>query len=135
MSGSSLILPSWILLKSCSSESARGGGHRLLALLLLAEGDDRAGLRLVLDDLERVAGLRQILEARDLDGRGRAGLVDLLAAVVVHRAHAAEDRAREEDVADLERAGLDEHRRDVAAARVAPRLEHDAARLFGGRAP
>ena len=54
-------------------------------------------------------------------------VVDLVAAVVLHRADAAEDRAGEEDVADLQRPRLDEHGRDVAAAGLAARLEHDAA--------
>ena len=50
------------------------GGHLLLALLGLTVAGDLAGPRLVLDDLEGVAGLGDVLEAHDLDRVGRAGL-------------------------------------------------------------
>ena len=48
-------------------------------------------------------GVRDVVEAHDLDGSRGAGLVDALAAVVEHRADAADRGAGEEDVADLER--------------------------------
>ena len=56
--------------------------------------------------------------------------VDRLAVLVEHRAHAAEHRAGQHDVAALERARLHEHRRHRAAALVEARLDHDA---LGGR--
>ena len=57
------------------------------ALLLRAEAGDLPGLRLVLDDLEGIARVRDVVEAHDLDGGRRAGLEDALAAVVEHRAN------------------------------------------------
>src|SRR5687767_10837921 len=70
-------------------------GHLALVRGLLRLGD-------VGDDLEGLAGLRHALEAEHLDGRGGAGLVDVLAAVVVHGAHLAEDLPHDERVADAE---------------------------------
>ena len=59
---------------------------------------------------------------------GSASL-DPLAAVVVHRAHAAPVRARHERVADVQRAALHEQRHDRAAARVELGLDDDAGGL------
>ena len=59
-------------------------------------------------------------------------LLDPLAAIVVERAHAAPGVAGDDRVADLQRAALDEHRRDRAAADVEARLD-DRARRLGGR--
>ena len=52
-----------------------------------------------------------------------------LAGVVLHRADAAPVRAGHDRVADLERAALDEHRDDGAAARVELGLDDDARRV------
>ena len=59
-------------------------------------------------------------------------LRDALAAVVVHRADAAPVGAGDERVADAQRAALDEHRDDRAAARVELGLDDDAGRLGVG---
>ena len=65
-------------------------------------------------------------EAED-DHRGRGtGLGDALALVVLERPDAAERLADDDDVADLERAGLDEGGRDRAAALVQLRLDDGA---------
>ena len=69
---------------------------------------------------------RHVGQALDLDRNRRAGLVDRLAVLVGHRAHAAEDRAGEHDVAALQRARLHQDRRDRAAALVEARLDDDA---------
>ncbi len=59
---------------------------------------------------------------------GRRG-VDLLAAVVVERADAPPGVAGDDRVADLQRAALDQHRRDGAAADVDARLDDRAGGL------
>ncbi len=56
-------------------------------------------------------------------GVARLRLLDLLAAEVVERAHLAPGVAGDDRVADAERAALDEHRRDRAAADVEARLD------------
>ncbi len=52
--------------------------------------------------------------------------LDRLAAIVEERAHAAPLAAGDEDVADLERAALDQHGGDRAAAALELRLDHHA---------
>ena len=59
-------------------------------------------------------------------GSRRAGVLHLLAVVVDQGADAAPLGAGDDDVADLERAALDEHGRDRAAAAVELGLDHDA---------
>ena len=59
-------------------------------------------------------------------------LLDLLAAVVVERLHAAGRIARDDGVADAQRAAVDEHRGDGAAPDVEPRLDDRPGRV-GGR--
>src|SRR5690606_4185775 len=81
--------------------------------------------RLVLDDGETVAGLRRPLEAENLDGHRRAGVLDLVAVVVDERTHAAPLVAGDEDVARLERAGLNEDGRNRATPLVQLRLDDD----------
>ena len=100
--------------------------HQLVAPEVAAIFGDLAGARLVLHHAEPVAGLRRRLEAEHLDRRRRAGLAHLLAAIVDQRAHAAPFGAGDDDVADTQRAALDEHGRDRAAAAVELRLDHDA---------
>ena len=64
------------LVKSWSSDIRAWLGARPRAALLLgAELGDAARLRLVLDHLEHVAGVRQVVEAGDLDRRRGAGLL------------------------------------------------------------
>jgi hypothetical protein len=121
------------LVEELFEREARGGGHGLLPVLLLTEAHDRAGARLVLDHLEGIAGLRQLLEAGDLDRRRGARVGHARAVVVLHRADASERGAREEDVPDVQSARLDEDRGDVSAAGLASRLEHHAPGLRGGR--
>ena len=62
-------------------------------------------------------------------GTRRAGFLHLPALVVDHRADLARDRADDEDVADPQRAALDQHGRERAAALVELGLDH---RAFGG---
>ena len=59
-----------------------------------------------------------VRQAEDDHGARRTGLGDPLALVVLEGADAAERLADDDDVADLERAGLDERGRDRAAALV-----------------
>ena len=100
-----------------------------LALAAVAELRDVASLALVRDDLHVVAGHRRSGEAEHDDGRRRARERNRLAGLVEHRADAAVLLAREQDVADLQLALVDQDGRDGAAAALEARLEHDA----GGR--
>ena len=68
------------------------------------------------------------VEAEHFDRRRRSGRLGRPAAVVDQRAHAADDRAGDERVADAERAVLHEHGRDRTAALVELRFEHRARR-------
>src|SRR5262249_14744878 len=73
---------------------------------------------LVIDDTRQLARGRRLVEAEDLDRLARSGLLELLALVVVERAHLAPRVAGDERVADLQRAALDEHRRDGTTADI-----------------
>ena len=106
--------------------------RRLAAQPLAALLREVARAALVLDDATELAGGRRLVEAEDLDGLARAGLLDALAAIVEERTHAAPRVARDDRVADLERAAMDEHRRDGAAADVEARLD-DRAGCLGAR--
>ena len=88
-----------------------------------------AGAAVVLDHAHVLAGLGHRVEAEHLDRLGRPGLLDALAGVVVHRAHAAPVGAGDERVADVQRAALHEHGHDGAAARVELGLDDHARRL------
>src|SRR5262249_58283594 len=77
---------------------------------------------LFLDGAAELARLRRMVEAENLDWIARARLLYPLAAVVVERAHATVRVAGDDGVADLERAAVDEHRRDRPAADRETRL-------------
>ena len=109
--------------------AARGG---LVALLALAIFGDLAGAGFGLDHRDAVAGLRRAAEAEHFRREGRAG-VDAIGALVVDQgAHAAPLRTGDDDVADRQRAALDQHGRDRAAAAVEPRLDDRAFRRAVG---
>src|SRR4051794_36002992 len=95
----------------------------LAAQPLAAYLREMARLALVLDHARELAGGRRFVEAEDLDRVARPGLLHLLAAVVVERAHLAPGVAGDERVADLEGAAVDEHRRDGPAPDVEARLD------------
>ena len=122
---SSWTWPSCRRSKTSSSDMAgrRRRGELLAAQARLAQAGDVARLALVLDDARQLAGARRVVEAEDLDGIARRRLLDLVAAEVVEGAHAAPGVAGDDRVADAERAALDEHRRDRAAADVEARLD------------
>ncbi len=92
----------------------------------LAGLDQRASFLLVLDDAQDVAGLGHVRQAEDDHGAGRSGLVDALAEVVLERADAPEGLADDDDVPDVERAGLDQRGRDRPAALVELGLDDGA---------
>ena len=85
-----------------------------------------ARLAVVLDDAHELARLGDAVEAEDLDRLARLRLLDAVAEEVVHRAHLAPVRAGDERVADVQRAALDQHRDDGAAARVELGLDDHA---------
>ena len=82
----------------------------------LARLDGGAGRLLVGDDAQDVARLGHLGQAEDQGRRRGAGLLDPLAVLVLERADAAERLADDDDVTDVERAGLDERGADRAAA-------------------
>src|SRR6202040_2561426 len=87
---------------------------------------------LVLDDTRHLARRRRTVEAEDLDRAAGTRRAKLLALVVVERAHLAPGVAGDDRIADLEGAALHEHRRDLAAADVEPRLDDRARCLCVG---
>src|SRR5207248_2155264 len=70
-----------------------------------------------------LAGGRRLVEPDDLDRFAGLRFLDALAGVARERAHLAPGVARDDRVADVERAALDEHRRDRPAADVETRLD------------
>ena len=124
--GSSFATPAAICENICSSVPRAAGRRRGVAPPALPEIGDLARPALVLDHDEIVAGERHAVEAQHLDRRRGTGLLLVLAALVDQRAHAAPFAAGDEDVADLQRAALHQHRRDRAAAALELGLEHDA---------
>ena len=125
---SSLSWPSRRLLEDLLEGDLAGlaAGERLGLETRLALLGELARAALVLDDLDVLARLADPVEAEDLDRHSRGRLLDALAAVVEHRADLAPDGAGDDGVADLERAALDEHAGDRAAAGVELGLDHGA---------
>ena len=111
-------------------ERAALTGHgQALAPLAQAVIGDLAGAGLVLDHGELIAGLGRGIEAQHLDRHRGAGFLDLLAEIVDQRAHAAIGRACHDEIAEMQRAALDERGADGAAAALELGLDDDA---FGG---
>ena len=106
----------------------RDGGVGLALFLFLALLHKLAGKALVGDGVEVRAGLGHFAKTRDLHRHAGAGGRELLTLVAHHRAHAADGRAGDDDVALMERTVLDEERCDGAAALVEARLDHSAGR-------
>src|SRR5207248_3288489 len=90
---------------------------------------DAARDALAVDDAPVLACLRRLVEAEHLDRVARPGLLHLVAAIVVERAHLAPRVAGHDRVADAERAAVDEHRRDRPAPDVEARLDDRPGRL------
>ena len=103
---------------------SRGRGSSTFVLRLSAIS---CGLLRVLDDVQRIAGARHLGEAEDLDRRGRAGLGDVAAVLVGHRADLAPGGAGEDDVADAQRAVLNRTRATGPLAAIEERLDDGAA--------
>ena len=102
---------------------------RVLALLADAIIGELARAGFALDHREPVAGFGRAGEAQHLDRHRRAGLLHGFALVVDQRADAAPFGAGDDEVADMQRAALDQHGRHRAAAAVELGLDHGA---FGG---
>ena len=106
-------------------EADRRAGGALGVEQALAIGRDLTRTRVVLDHREGIARRRHAGQAEHLDRDRGSGFLHLTALVVDHRADLAARRADDEDVADLERAALDQHGRERTAALVELGLDHD----------
>ena len=73
---------------------------------------------------EVIAGLRDTIEAQDLDGHGRTRLFHPLPTLVEHRAHAAGEVPADEVGPDLQGPVLDEDRRNRTLTRVQRAFDH-----------
>src|SRR5262249_24807275 len=111
----------------CEAAGRAASDCRLPRLHLALVGDV---LRLtgVMDDLERIAGHRDSLQAQHLDWSRRPGIFDDAAAIIEHCAHPAKHLAGDERVAHFELALLDQHGCDSAAAAVELGFEDYAGR-------
>ena len=98
------------------------GEHRA-ALARLAPLGDLPGHPVVVNDQEVVARARHGGQAEHLDRPGRRRIGDRVAVLVEHRPDAAVGLTADDRVADVERAALNEHRCDRAAALVQVRLD------------
>ena len=114
---SSFDLPSLTCANISSSVAGRRG-----ALPRVALGEGLAGL-LVGHDAEDVPRLGDIGQAEDEDRARRLSPADVLPLVVGHRADLPEVLPDDDEVAALQRAGLDEDRGDGAPALVHVRLD------------
>ena len=83
-----------------------------------------AGTALVLDHPHVLSSLWHTVEAEHLYRLSGKPALELVAGEVVHRADAPEVGSRDERVADLQRAALDQDRHDRAAAGVELGLDH-----------
>ena len=79
---------------SSETRTPRAARQRLALQPVLALGGLLARLALVLDDAHDLAGVGHAVEAEHLDRHAGRGLVDLLAAEVLHRAHLGPRRRR-----------------------------------------
>ncbi len=97
-----------------------------LAIEPLATLRDLARRRRILDDEELIAGHRHAVDAEHLHRNRGTRALHGLAALVEQRAHAARVHAADEVVADVQRAVLNEHRRDRTLARIELRFDDGA---------
>ena len=104
-----------------------------VAELALAIQRDFARLAFVLDREDFIAGIRRALQAQHLHGHRRRGAFHRLAVLVEHGAHAAELVARDDRIAELQRALLDQHRGHGAAALLDGRFDDEAGGEAVGR--
>ena len=104
----------------------------LFLLLVLALLDQLARHLLVVHRVEDVARARHLGQANDLNRHGRAGLLNLSAVLVGHRAHTADRRARDHRIAGMQRAVLHEQGCHRAAALIQLGLDDRAVRLAVG---
>src|SRR5690606_6431184 len=72
------------------------------------------------------ASFRRTAQAQNLDGHGRTRRLNILAAIIDERADTAPFGARDDDVADMKRAALDENGAHRAAAPIEFCLDDDA---------
>ena len=94
--------------------------------LASAVGGDLTGASLIGQHHEFVAGLRHFRQTLDFHGNGGARRFRRFAVFVVHGTHAAIGLAGQHHIADLERAGLHQHRGHRATALVELGLDHQA---------
>src|SRR5688572_2568598 len=95
--------------------------------LARVRGDERLRGLLVRDGTEHLTGFGHVRQTEDLDRSRWLGAADGFALVVGHRLDAPVAEAGDHEVASLERAGLNEHRRHRAALGVEMRFDDTAA--------
>src|SRR5512147_541320 len=91
-------------------------GHLCASLLGLPRLRDLTGFAFFLDHRETVSREGNVGKTDDFCRHGRSGVFDTIALVIDERPHLAELSAGHEEIADLEGAGLNQHRGYGAAA-------------------
>ena len=99
-----------------------------LALAALTFFGDRAGTLEIIQGEEFIARHRKFAEAADDDRRAWPGFLNHLAAIVEEAADSAVAAARQADIADAQRAVLNQHGGDGAEAFVDAAFDHAATR-------
>src|SRR5690242_14103440 len=115
--------------------AALAGNRQPLAPLALTVVCDLSGARLVLDDGELIARFRRRIEAEHLDGDRWTRARDLLTELVDQRANAAIGRARDDEIAKMQSAALDQSRADRPASALELGLDDHPFRRAVGIGP
>ena len=87
-----------------------------------------ARTRFVLDDGELIARFRSGVEAQHLDRHRRPSRIDIRAVIVEQRSDAAPSRTGDDDIADMQRAALNENRADGTTSALELRFDDDTFR-------
>src|ERR1700733_13344 len=106
---------------------AAGACHGRVALLRLPELHDMARFGFV-GDLEVVSGVRDALQTKHFHRSGWRRVFGRASTVVAQRAHFSKDGTADKEIAELQRAVLNQNRRHRPAAFVHARFQHGAGR-------
>ena len=117
------------------ADALAGACGQRVALARTAPIGDLTGDPVLVDDQQVVTGTRHRREADDLDRTRRERLVDVLAVLVDHAPDAAVGVARDDRVADPQRAALNQHGGHRAATAVQVCLDRHTLGLHVGVGP